>query len=1650
MAEELSKEDLRERLAELESALERYSLQEQQSRKRLEYLEKLNLIEQALRSTEDLEIALWEGMGRLLDIFGCDRAWLLYPCDPEAPSWRVPVERTTPEYPGAGAVETPMTPDVAEILRTALKNSGPVVYGPGGVPLGENTKGWRVQSQMSMAIRPGGGPPWQLGVHQCSYPRAWSPAERDLFREIGYRIATAVGAMTTVARLRESEAEEKRVREELERRVLGRTDELARANRLLEDKIEEVRKSDRSLAESRAQLMAAIDSLPFDFFALDREGRYTLQNRFCREGWGDVIGKTPAEVATSPAMARLWEENNLRALAGERVEGEVDYLQGNRHRRIYNVISPIRRDGKVSGILGINIDVTEGTANERLLALQHRLARKLSEAVSLHEGLDACLEAVFSASGMECGGVYFFDRREGTVTLAASRNLSQRFVEQVSSYRIGVNVAPPVLEGRPVFTTVERMPEIVRGPMEEEGLKAIAVLPVVHGGEVIGCINATSARALEVSAEAREALMAIASQVGGAVIRLRAEEALRDSEEKFRLVAENSPDGIIIGDDRGGFVDANPSACRIFGYTKEEFAGLRRRELHPSGDPEIDRIAKSRESKGRFRGMVRLRRKDGSVFPAELSLTSFLDSSRRMRVLGIVTDVSDREAAFRVLDIQKDLAASLLVAAGLEEGLSSCLEAACLVTGLEAGGAYELDVEKGILDLVVSRNLSDDFVERVSRFPLDSHQGRIVLKGAPLFTHASERKDLVGANLEAEGLKTLAIVPIHHEGSVIGCLNVSSKHSVDVPTYARDALLGIAAQAGGALARIRSEEARRESEKKYRQLISNIPEVTWISDSEGRIVFISPNVERVCGYTAMEVLERGGESWTRDVHPDDAAAVRDSFQGMLRGEADYDIEFRLRRRDGKWIWVRDRAISSFVREERHFAFGVLGDITERKQAEEALRESEARYRLLAENVGEAILLADAGGLILKANDMACTMFGHPAARIVGLRREDFLVEPEALKETVRERKATGRFSGEMLFRRRDGSVFPGHVTVQSFRRGDQTLLAVLIRDLSESKTAEKALVESREKYRRLVDALPVGVEELDLEGRIEFANATLHEMGGYGPGELQGRPVADFIPAGKEREEFEAMFSKIIEEKPEPSSLVMRNRRKDGALVDVQVDWDYRHGPGGEVNGFTAIISDVTERRRAVEALRESEEKFRNLAEESPNMIFIARGRQLAYVNRRAEELLGRSRAELCGSGFDVASVVAPEHRRRLNAEFERHMRGRPTRPSEYALLGKGGRRIEAIVTTTPISYRGRNATLGIVTDITNRKRAEKALKESESRLRVLVEKSEEMIFSYDREGIFTFLNPAFQAITGWEPERWVGRSFEEVIHPEDREKARKRARDVTEGKTLSQGEVRVRCKSGEYVDIEYSTIPLLREGDFVGAWGIAQDVTARRKAEKDRRNLAILRERESLSRWLHDHLGADLYNIMLLVEGVQNSERISPVAAQQLEWVSSTSREALAGIRHYLDFSAQVGTSFSDLLGSMKKYGAGVVGPLGIDFSFTTEGDFERCRLSALQAFNLYLIYKEALTNIIKHSRATRATVTVTVSADGLVFTVDDNGRGYPADGTATGRFGTSNIRARAADLGAELSIATKPGSGTRLELSMGCPHHQDGDAGA
>jgi len=284
-------------------------------------------------------------------------------------------------------------------------------------------------------------------------------------------------------------------------------------------------------------------------------------------------------------------------------------------------------------------------------------------------------------------------------------------------------------------------------------------------------------------------------------------------------------------------------------------------------------------------------------------------------------------------------------------------------------------------------------------------------------------------------------------------------------------------------------------------------------------------------------------------------------------------------------------------------------------------------------------------------------------------------------------------------------------------------------------------------------------------------------------------------------------------------------------------------------------INQAVRRKRAERRIKESEEKFRNLAEKSPNMIFINKDGKIVYANDKCTMVMGYSKKKYY-SDFDFFTLIAPESREIVTAAFKRHMKGEEVAPYEYTLITKEGKRIEAIITTKLIKFNGENAILGIVTDITERKRYEIALQESEERFRSIVENSHDGIGIVDDDFKIEYINDQITHLLGYSRDEMVGQDFRKFLHGTNKSLVQDRYIRRQKGENVpSTYEFEMVCKNGERIRVEMKAATIRNSQGRVQTVAEIINVSEHKKAEK-----ALVENKEKFERLFIGNPEAAIY----------------------------------------------------------------------------------------------------------------------------------------------------------------------------------------------
>jgi PAS domain S-box-containing protein len=384
----------------------------------------------------------------------------------------------------------------------------------------------------------------------------------------------------------------------------------------------------------------------------------------------------------------------------------------------------------------------------------------------------------------------------------------------------------------------------------------------------------------------------------------------------------------------------------------------------------------------------------------------------------------------------------------------------------------------------------------------------------------------------------------------------------------------------------------------------------------------------------------------------------------------------------------------------------------------ALEESQEKFRKIFESVTDAISVIDLNGVITEVNQRTVEMHGFKSrGELLGKSALE-LVAPrdhERIAANMRRAITQGTVRGvEYTLLKADGSEFPGELSTSILKDASGKLIGhiTIARHITERKQAEQALADEVTRRRILVDQSLDGIVVLDEDARVVEANKRFAEMLGYTSEEVRELHTWDWdknFPPEKLLEMGRAVDEKGLH-------LETQHHRKDGAVIDVDISINGAVIAGQKL--IFCVCRDITERKKADEALRESEEKYKTLSEDAPIGIYFSDfNGTLLYGNKKAEEIIGYKREELTGKNFLKLKLLDPKEIGKAMKLLVLNKLGKATGPDRFALNRKDGTKSIVEIRTRITTVGGKKVVLGMVEDITERKRMDEELKEAQEQL---------------------------------------------------------------------------------------------------------------------------------------------------------------------------------------------------------------------------------------------------------------------------------------------------------------------------------------------
>ena len=651
-------------------------------------------------------------------------------------------------------------------------------------------------------------------------------------------------------------------------------------------------------------------------------------------------------------------------------------------------------------------------------------------------------------------------------------------------------------------------------------------------------------------------------------------------------------------------------------------------------------------------------------------------------------------------------------------------------------------------------------------------------------------------------------------------------------------------------------------EERYRAILNGIDEGYYEVDLEGCFTFCNTAMCRMLGYSLSEMP---GMHYRAYMDDEGAKKVYDVFNRVFRtGETERALIMNSSARTAPASPSRCRSRCSGTRTRRPAGFrGLARDITARKRAEEALTQSEKKFRQIVENIRDIYFRCDLEGTLVMVSRSVLPKLGYDTLEeLIGSPMASFYVNPEAREEYLRMLRQQGYVDDHgVQLKKKDGT--PIDVSVSSSfcfdDQGNPAGIEGIIRDISERKRMEEELHKLADVFRNSRTGMITCVRDL-----LDNVNPAYAEMHGYTIEELAGRPVMELVAPDSRN-----AFVENIRQASEKGHHIFEldHIRKDGTRFPALHDITVKRDEKGKVLYRIANVQDLTEQRKAEQKLRESENRYRQLIENAPDGIFVQTRGLFAYLNKAAllifgaetpEELIGRPLFERI---HPDSLENAKQRTRLLNVE----KRQVPAQDQVYLKLD--GTAMHVSVAPVPIHFEGHDGALVFVRDITDRRR-------SEEELHKLAD-----IFRNTRMGMVTsvgdrldIMNPAYAEMHGYTIEELTGRPVREMIAPDCRANHEAQMRLAYEkGHHIFELD-RLRKDGARFPALHDVTVKRDEKGKVLYRIGNVQDITEQKRAE------ARLREGEGRLNAVFEtvHTG-----IMIIDRETHVIQEINPAAAR-------------------------------------------------------------------------------------------------------------------------------------------------------------------------
>lgn len=850
-----------------------------------------------------------------------------------------------------------------------------------------------------------------------------------------------------------------------------------------------------------------------------------------------------------------------------------------------------------------------------------------------------------------------------------------------------------------------------------------------------------------------------------------------------------------------------------------------------------------------------------------------------------------------------------------------------------------------------------------------------------------------------------------------------------------------------------------ESEKRYRSLIENSFDGITIIDFNGIVKYHSPTLLRILGYRATSGI---GKSIYDLMHPDRRKAVMRAVKRMRKEKGKvFSGTVKFSHKENGWVDLEARAINL---SDQPGINGILinyRDITESERIKAALLESEERNRNIAETAPETIFILDASsGKIIDCNANASKLFGYSRKELIGMKAIDLSPEQqpdgrnsldaarEKLRSALRGEKPVVY---EWYHVNSKGKLFPTETRLVRFPPYDKKYIRGTLNDITARKALDKKLEQQEKDYRHLASVSPVGIFRTDMKGRTIYVNEKWSEITGLSFQKAMGTGWQSSIhPADRKkslRDWQEAFRNKKV------SNAVYRFQTPKGKITWVYGQAVPDKDENGNVIGYVGSVTDITERVLTEEALAKSEKRNSVLLKAIPDMIFRL-SKNGTFLDFKAASSFGPLVPPEVFLGKKIKEVLPPPVANLCMKNMLHALETNKLQTYNYSLPDLEAPEKLNYFEGRIVAY-DKNEALALIRDVTLQKEAELSLIESEERWKSLVASAPQYIVTINKKNEVSFINKP----SGLPPSELNGINvFDFVRLFSIDEKVVKQALQFARRGIHKPMEIVVQDEKKRDIWFNVISAPIKHNNKVEDLIVMALDITELKKAEQELREINVklkalyqrletIREEEkkNIAMEIHDELGQELTAMKLgmfwLQHYLDQHKMDDRLDVQQVE----------DKVKSLIDLSSQTISSARKLAHQLRPVvldNLGLIPAIEWQVKTVNESGKVRCEfrhnmhnIELQDAFSvaLFRIIQESLTNILRHSDAQKALVTIHVNGTELKLTVEDNGKGTAQqDIEHPDKFGIFGMRERVKTWNGKFDLKGTRGKGTVLTFSF------------